>query len=53
MEQQKISKNKQKMDNFVGAIINNLRKAKLEQKHTEKEAKDVGTKQGTVQHPAR
>lgn len=51
--EQKISKNKQKMDNFVGALINNLRKAKLEQKRTEKEAKDAGAEQGTVQQTAK
>lgn len=51
--EQKISKNKQKMDNFVGALINNLRKAKMEQKHTDKEAKDVGPEQGSVQPAAK
>lgn len=49
---QMISKNKQKMDNFVGALINNLRKAKQEQKRTEKEAKDAGAEQGTDEHTA-
>lgn len=51
--EQKISKNRQKMDNFVGALIDNLRKRKREQKRTEKEVKDAGAEQGTVQSSAK
>lgn len=48
--EQKISKNRQKVDNFIGALIDNLRKRKQEQKRTEKEVKDAGPEQGGVQH---
>lgn len=51
--EQKISKNRQKMDNFIGALIDNLRKRKQEQTRTEKEAKDAGPKQGSVQPAAK
>ena len=44
---------RQRLDNVMISIIRKMKEVKQEQKRTEKEAKDAGAEQGSVQHPAK